>query len=155
MSRMNKMVGVIIPAVAMLAILLSLNSCSKNSFKLFDDLDCIVIENFVHIELPLTDISPTGGKIKLDANVYMEAVSYKLGEEVGKEFLPLPFEANIVKAPLGYTLEVIDGSIILTAPANHGEGVVPIEIVISAEGVTKSFILTQKPRTYDVGGTIV
>lgn len=154
MSRIKNVVGIIFPIITML-VFLSLSSCSKDRFKIFDDLDCITKENFVRIDLPLTDISPVGGKIKLDANVNMEVISYKIGKEVGREYLPLPFTVNVVNAPLGYSVDVIDGAIVLTAPANLGEEVIAIEISITAEGVTKSFTLTQKPRKYDVGGTIV
>ncbi len=153
MSRILKFGGLVLPVVALTILLLG--SCTKNSFKLFDDLDCIIKENFVRIELPITDISPSGGKIKLDTNVYMEVVSYKMGTELGKEYFPLPFTAKIVNAPMGYSLEVIDRALVITSPANHGEDTIAIEIIITSEGVTKTFILTQKPKKYDVGGTIV
>lgn len=135
--------------------LLSIASCTKDRFRLFDDLDCVVKENFVRIELPITDINPSGGKIKLETNIYMEIVSYKMGQELGKEYVPLDFTVQLVKAPVGYELEVINRDLVITAPGNYTKETIPVEISITAGGVTKNFVLTQKPKMYDLGGTII
>lgn len=152
---MRKIVKVGLVAVSMIFLLSIASSCSKEKFRLFDDLDCVVKENFVRIELPITDISPSGGKIKLEANVYMEIVSYKMGQELSKEYVPLDFTVQLVKAPIGYELEVINRDLIITAPSNLTKETYPIEISITAGGVTKNFVLTQKPRMYELGGTII
>lgn len=131
------------------------SSCSKEKFRLFDDIDCVFTEDFVRIELPLTDLASGGGIIKLDANVYIERASYKMSEEIGREFLPLPFTAELVNAPSDYQLKVVDGKIIVTAPANLTDKTVTLEVAVKAKGVTKYFTLTQNPKKYDVGGTIV
>lgn len=152
---MIRKIAIVALKLLMIGAVIGLHSCTKERFKMFDDLDCVTQEKMVRIELPLTDINPSGGKIKLEPKVYLEVISYKMGEEIGREYKPLDFTAKLINAPEKISLEVADRMLLITAPANTTQETKMIEISITSEGVTKLFTLTQKPKTYDVGGSIL
>lgn len=78
-----------------------------------------------------------------------------MGEEIGREYKPLDFTAKLINAPEKISLEVADRMLLITAPSNTTQETKMIAISITSEGVTKLFTLTQKPKTYDVGGSIL
>lgn len=62
---MIRKIAIVALKLLMIGAVIGLHSCTKERFKMFDDLDCVTQEKMVRIELPLTDINPSGVKLSL------------------------------------------------------------------------------------------
>lgn len=142
---------ILLYSLMLVGFVMSVSSCSKEHFTLFDDTDCVTTSEMVIIEVPITDIPGIGGVVKLSPEVYIEVTYWQKKAIIDVKNVPiLDFEAGIVEAPTGTTVTVSDGKVILNVPSNEGPSERPIVIQVTAEGVTKQFAFIQKRLKYNV-----
>lgn len=128
-----------------------LSSCSKEKFRMFEDLDCITTEEVVKIDIPLTEIPGKGGSIKLTPSIYTEITYWQRNVAIDVKQEPITdYEVHIVDAPVGTTVQRTNEGIVLIIPENTAFNEVPVVIKITAKGVTQQFAFMQKRLKYKI-----
>ncbi|MBR8760432.1 hypothetical protein [Porphyromonas levii] len=123
----------------------SMVSCSKERFKMFDDLDCVTTEELVVIDVPITEIPGRGGDLKLDPSVYTEVTYWKGSVKIDTKKEPITdFEVSSFDVPEGTVVKRVADEILLSVPANKTNAERPVVIQVTAKGVTKKFAYLQR-----------